>query len=101
MILHRGSFSMEPHASQLPAAPLSPWDQEIDLAHVRGDRRFQALIEKSWDAVIVMDGEAVIRYASPSATRVLAYPPETLLGQFALDLVHPEERSRMTDLFRQ
>jgi PAS domain S-box-containing protein len=56
------------------------------------DARFKALIEKSFDAVLLVDATSKILYASPSVNRVLQYEPEELIGMTGFDLIIPEDR---------
>ncbi|HUI64903.1 MAG TPA: histidine kinase dimerization/phosphoacceptor domain -containing protein, partial [Bacteroidota bacterium] len=44
------------------------------------------------DMVVQVDTEMRFRYVSPSHERVLGYRPEELLGTFAPELMHPDER---------
>jgi PAS domain S-box-containing protein len=53
---------------------------------------FRALVENSSDAIVLMNAETRITYASPSTSKVLGYPPEELVGRNGLDLVHPQDR---------
>lgn len=55
--------------------------------------KFQALIEKSFDAVVLIDASSKILYASPSVKQVLGYTPEELIGKTGFDLVAPQHRS--------
>ncbi|HEU5299957.1 MAG TPA: PAS domain S-box protein [bacterium] len=57
----------------------------------RGEALFQALVEHSSDAIILLSADGLIQYASPSTLRVLGSLPGTLAGRSILDLVHPEE----------
>lgn len=53
--------------------------------------RFRALVQNSSDIISVHDATGVIRYVSPSVTRMLGYAPEDLIGKNVFDLVHPED----------
>lgn len=57
------------------------------------EARFKALIEKSFEAVLLIKANSNILYASPSVKRVLGYTPEELIGFTGFDLVAPEDRS--------
>ena len=57
------------------------------------EARFRALVEKSNEAVAVLDGEGRITYASPSSEGIIGYPPEEMMGRTSFDLVHPDDRS--------
>ncbi len=57
------------------------------------ERRFKALIENSFDGVVLIDATSKIIYASPSVKRVLDYTPEELIGKTGFDLVVPEHRN--------
>lgn len=56
------------------------------------EARFKALIEKSFDAVVLIDAASTILYASPSAKRVIGYTPEELKGMTGFSLIVPEDR---------
>jgi PAS domain S-box-containing protein len=62
------------------------------------ERRFRALIDNSADAVILFDRTGALTYCSPAATRMLGFPIEELLGQTALDFVHPEDLEHVSAL---
>ncbi len=66
--------------------------KETRKALATSEKRFRALIEKSFDAIVLIDATSKISYASPSVTRVLGYTPEELVGTIGFDLVHPEDR---------
>ncbi|MDI1250775.1 MAG: PAS domain S-box protein [Lacunisphaera sp.] len=55
------------------------------------EERFRSLIENASDMITVMNRAGVIRYQSPSAERVLGYPPEKLTGLNVFTLVHPAD----------
>lgn len=56
------------------------------------DERFKALIENSFDGVVLIDATSKILYASPSVKRVLGYTPEELYGMRGFDLIYSEDR---------
>jgi diguanylate cyclase (GGDEF)-like protein/PAS domain S-box-containing protein len=55
------------------------------------EQRFRALIEKSSDAIVLLDMTGMLLYASPSTTRLLGYTPDELVGRSAFELIHPED----------
>jgi two-component system cell cycle sensor histidine kinase/response regulator CckA len=65
------------------------------------EARFKALVEKSFEGVVLADAGGVIRYASPSSLRVLGYDPEELVGRDGFALIHPEDLPRVRDLWVQ
>lgn len=58
------------------------------------EQRFRSLIEKSSDAIALLDTEGVILYAGPSSERVLGYGAEELIGRSVLEFIHPDDRER-------
>lgn len=74
------------------------WSEEA-LRH--GEARFRALIENSSDIITILGADGTIRYESPSIKRVLGYEPEELVGRNAFDLVHPEDRARVIEVFNR
>jgi PAS domain S-box-containing protein len=67
-----------------------------------GKERLAALVELSADAVVMVDGHGVIRWASSSLRDVLGYAPDEIAGTRVADLVAPdgfeEWRSFVDDL---
>lgn len=56
------------------------------------EARFKALIEKSFDAVVLVDATSQILYASPSVQRVLGYNPDELIGIIGFSIIFEEDR---------
>jgi PAS domain S-box-containing protein len=65
------------------------------------DRRFQALIENSADAVALLDADGTILYESPSVSRILGYSSEELVGRNAFELIHPDDFQHAYSLLAQ
>lgn len=78
--------------SKTPASSKNPNKPEAS------ERRFRALIEYSWDGIALVMPDGTITYASPSISRILGYGVDELVGQNAIDLVHPEEQAHVTEL---
>lgn len=55
------------------------------------ERRFKALIEKSSDAVCLIDPTARITYASPSTFAVLGFTPDEVMGRSGFSFIHPDD----------
>ncbi len=54
-------------------------------------RRFRALIEHAYDAVLLLDANGGLLYASPSTEGILGYSPGELVGRDGFDLIHPDQ----------
>ena len=67
-------------------------EQEAQRALAQSEERFRALTEHSSDVVTLLDAQAVIRFHSASAERVLGYGRDELVGRRVLDLIHPDDR---------
>jgi PAS domain S-box-containing protein len=65
------------------------------------ESRFRALIENTQDLVVILDPTGAVRYASPSALRVLGYESTERLGVSALELVHPDDVPKVQEHFRE
>lgn len=66
------------------------------------ERRFAQLIQNSYDTIVVLDGDGVQRYVSPSAERVHGYSPAELVDIPVIDrMIHPDDRARVEEAFRQ
>ena len=56
--------------------------------------RFRLLIENASDIVTVINKESIIRFQSPSVTRILGFQPDEMVGRNAFDFVHPDDGAR-------
>ena len=64
-------------------------------ALARGDERgdfFRALIEHNSDAIVVMDADGLVQYASESFARMSSVAPASIVGTSAFALLHHEDR---------
>ncbi len=58
----------------------------------RSEERFRGIVENNLDIISILDVQGRYTFVSPSSTATLGYRPEELLGEDALDRVHPEDR---------
>ncbi len=65
-----------------------------DLLIRQSEARFASLVKNSSDVVTVIEPDSVVRYASPSASRVLGFDPGDLEGSRFVDLIHPDDKTR-------
>lgn len=56
--------------------------------------RYETFLEASSDMVTVIDEDGTIVYESPSVREILGYEPGDLVGESALDFVHPDDIDR-------
>jgi len=56
-------------------------------------------VEHGSDAIALLDAAGTTLYTNQTATRVLGYPVDELIGRPPFDLVHPDDLSRAQELF--
>src|SRR2546428_13559336 len=56
------------------------------------DSLFQVLVENSSDAIVMLNGDGTVRFASESSARLLGYALEERQGHSAFELIHPDDR---------
>ncbi len=61
----------------------------------RSEAHFRSLIEHASDAVMVLDADLSVRYASPSVHRVLGFAPEAVIGKSPLWCVDESDAAAM------
>lgn len=71
---------------------------ELDARHK--EERYRALVQNSSDLIAILDSDGMIRYLSPSTSKLLGFPPEEGIGLSMLDLIHNDDQRRMDVLFR-
>ena len=67
----------------------------IENALQKREKELTLLTNNMIDMISYIDQDRIIRYMSPSIRFVLGYEPLELIGQPALDLVHPDDRERL------
>jgi diguanylate cyclase (GGDEF)-like protein/PAS domain S-box-containing protein len=55
------------------------------------EARFRSLVQHSSDLIFVLGADGVIQFASSSATRLLGYEPDALVGVELTTLAHPDD----------
>jgi PAS domain S-box-containing protein len=75
--------------------------KQAEEALRRREAYFRALIENASDIITVLHPDGTVRYHSPSAQRILGYQPDELEGVNDFDLVHPDDRPALFELFRR
>ncbi|MBL7119586.1 MAG: PAS domain S-box protein [Dehalococcoidia bacterium] len=63
------------------------------------EQYFRSLIENASDAVVILNGDGIIRYQSPSYGRVLGYRPEEEIDRDMFDYIHPDDAPNIANEF--
>ncbi|MCL9814473.1 PAS domain-containing sensor histidine kinase [Natranaeroarchaeum aerophilus] len=63
------------------------------------DSSDQSLLAYTQDKVSLVDESGEFRYVNEAAGRILGYDPETLVGENAFELMHPDDREACRDCF--
>ncbi len=66
-------------------------DHVTDVAERRGEQRFQMLVQRSSDLLLMVGLDGIVRFASGSVSRILGVTPDSIVGARYLSLVHPED----------
>jgi diguanylate cyclase (GGDEF)-like protein/PAS domain S-box-containing protein len=54
--------------------------------------KFKALVQNSFDVFLILDDHLAIDYVSPSFSKLAGLTEEEILGQTAMEFVHPDDR---------
>jgi PAS domain S-box-containing protein len=57
----------------------------------RGESKFRAVVEHSYEGILFCDADGVILYRSPSFDRITGFTAEERQGRNAIELVHPDD----------
>src|SRR5436309_2267894 len=78
-----------------------PNKQATSLAALRKSQRWlRALLEHSYDAIVLTSADGKTIYASPSIQRVIGYTPEEYLAHNGAELMHPADLEDGITFFR-
>ena len=65
------------------------------------DSLFQVLVENSSDAIVTLNRDGTVRFASESSARLLGYSLEERAGHSAFELIHPDDGSEARKAFAE
>ena len=65
------------------------------------DERFRALVQNSFDAIVICDHENVITYATPAIRTLFGHNPAELVGKSGFSFQHPADRPQSIEDARQ
>src|SRR5262245_43358685 len=71
----------------------------LNEASKKSEEHYRALIERSWDGVLLLTSSGAITYASPSTHRILGHKGDDLIIQNAFALMHPDDSPRIMPQF--
>ncbi|HAL56241.1 MAG TPA: hypothetical protein DCP63_07155, partial [Bacteroidetes bacterium] len=69
--------------------------KKAQIASEASKKLFQAVVENNIDAIVLLDQNARVTFASPSAEMILGYSPADLIGKSALEHIHPDDVAEM------
>ena len=61
----------------------------------KADERFRSLVQHSSDTTLIIDADINITYASPAVRELLGTPAADIVGQAALEFIHPDDQERI------
>jgi PAS domain S-box-containing protein len=75
--------------------------KQAEAALIESEERFRTWTENSSDLITVVGLDGAIQYESSSIEHLLGYKPEELIGTNAFDVMHPDDRQRVMEIFAQ
>ncbi|MEY2432651.1 MAG: hypothetical protein QOC92_2376, partial [Acidimicrobiaceae bacterium] len=81
------------------AASAAAKREEVQADLREREARFRNLVQNISDLVIVIDEAGLLSYASPAAERMLGYDAVSMLGTNVFEIVHPDDRDRVVEIF--
>jgi PAS domain S-box-containing protein len=66
----------------------------------RSEEQFRSLIENASDLIAIVGQDGAFRYQSPSVERILGYGRNELIGQNIAQLIHPDDRFPLGQMFQ-
>ncbi|MCX5819264.1 MAG: PAS domain S-box protein [Deltaproteobacteria bacterium] len=69
--------------------------KRTEAALRESEERFRSIIQSSSDIIMILDEQGILTYQSPSAERILGYPPGYFVGRSPITMVHPDDIDRI------
>jgi PAS domain S-box-containing protein len=67
----------------------------------QSEEQLRLVTDNMVDLVLQMDTQAVFQYFTPNITRLLGYRIEDVMGKYAFDFVHPDDRDDAMNAFQE
>lgn len=74
--------------------------KQVEQALRQSEARFRSLIENALDIIMILDGDGIISYVSPSAEKVLGYSVADLVGKNIFEFIHAEDQTAALGLLK-
>ena len=74
--------------------------KQIEEALTESEARFRMLTESGLVGVYILQ-DGAFQYVNPALAEIVGYHPDELIGLQAIQLAHPEDRAKASDLIRQ
>jgi PAS domain S-box-containing protein len=75
-------------------------EEQIDEVG-RTQKRMQLLLENASEVITIYEGDATVRYISPSVESILGYNQDELIGKRDMAYVHPDNLEAFESMFKQ
>jgi PAS domain S-box-containing protein len=72
---------------------------EAQAALLESEQRFRALVQNATDAIVVLDAQGRLVYATPSGERLTGNRTEDVVGSDIFQYVHPDDRAVVAQSF--
>jgi hypothetical protein len=73
--------------------------RRAETSLISSEAYFRSLIENASDIIMIVDGDGIVSYISPSLEHVVEYKTSELTGRNIFEYVHPDDETAATDLF--
>lgn len=74
--------------------------KKSEKALYESERRFKALIDNSYDAILLVSKDGVIKYQSPSASKIMGRELNYTVGTSVLDYMHSEDVPKIKNMLK-
>lgn len=75
--------------------------KQAEEALRRSEERFRTLVEKSSDAISLVDGSGKVLYSSHAISPIFGYSLEERMGKSVFEFIHPEESAQVLHTFKK
>lgn len=72
-----------------------PSERNLNGNLLDNEEKYKTLIKEAFDLAAVLDAEGNIKFVSESSKKVLGVPAEEMIGKYAFESIHPEDKQRV------
>jgi PAS domain S-box-containing protein len=75
--------------------------RQVEQALNERKERFRRMVLNNYDAIVLLDGDGIITFASDSEERITGYRPDEIIGKSVFEFIHPDDQEGLMKIYNK